>query len=667
MKKSIQFSQLLALLISAMMLASCASLYIQNGKEAYDNLKYHDAIYYLNKGVAKKQDPDAVRKLGESYLKVNDFEHAASTYEQIATFTDNTDADRINQARALMGIERYSDAKTILEGIISRDAGNQVAKELLQSCKTVDKMKSDSLLYLVEPVNIPVLDAMFSPYPYNGGLIFSSPTGKGESDPYTDKQYTNLFFSKKEGASWSNPEPLDGVNGSYHDAVAAVSPSGQNLIFTRSFQLNGGALAGNDQRVSTTQLYTSKMGSDGKWEKPTLVPFCDSKYMFAHPAFSPDGKTLYFASDMPGGFGEMDIWEAQLADNSWGTPKNLGGDVNSKGNEVFPTVKDENNIFFSSDAHESLGGLDILQSTRKNGVWENPVHISYPINTSTDDFGMVWNADGKGGYFTSDRYGTDKIYSFAFDDTRVTLNGLVTGKDSMLPLGGVRVTIKNLTDGTEQMVITDGEGKFTAELIKGKDYQMIADLEGYFKQTEGINTKTGENPINKVIEMSEVYITDQNGENGGNKGGENGGNNGGENGNNNGENNGGGKGKKYFGIYDISDIHWDYNKWDIRQDALPYLDNLAKVFRENPELKFELRSHTDCRGSFEYNDDLSSKRAKAAVDYLVKKGVPRSIIVSKGYGERELLNECSDGVFCTEELHEENRRTEFIVTGKKKQ
>lgn len=280
---------------------------------------------------------------------------------------------------------------------------------------------------------------------------------------------------------------------------------------------------------------------------------------------------------------------------------------------------------------------------------------------------MVWNADGKGGYFTSDRYGTDKIYSFAFDDTRVTLNGLVTGKDSMLPLGGVRVTIKNLTDGTEQMVITDGEGKFTAELIKGKDYQMIADLEGYFKQTEGINTKTGENPINKVIEMSEVYITDQNGENGGNKGGENGGNNGGENGNNNGENNGGGKGKKYFGIYDISDIHWDYNKWDIRQDALPYLDNLAKVFRENPELKFELRSHTDCRGSFEYNDDLSSKRAKAAVDYLVKKGVPRSIIVSKGYGERELLNECSDGVFCTEELHEENRRTEFIVTGKKKQ
>jgi outer membrane protein OmpA-like peptidoglycan-associated protein len=662
MKKRIQITQLLVLTISAMMLASCASLYIKNGKEAYNDLKYHDAIYYLNKGVAKKQDPDAVRKLGESYLKVNNFEKAATTYEQIATFTDNSDADRINQARALMGIEKYSEAKPILEGIISRDANNQVAKELLQSCKTVDRMKSDSLLYLVEPVNIPSSEAVFSPFPFNGGLIFSSPSGKGENDPYTDKTYTNLFYSKKEGASWTTPEALEGVNGNFHDAVAAVSPSGQTIVFTRSFQLNGGALAGNDQRVSMTQLYTSKIGADGKWEKPTLVPFCDSKYMFAHPAFSPDGKTMYFSSDMPGGFGEMDIWEAQLTDNSWGTPKNLGGDINSKGNEVFPTVKDENTLFFSSDTHESLGGLDILQSTRKNGIWENPVHISYPINTSTDDFGMAWNADGKSGFFTSDRYGSDKIYSFTFDDTRVTLNGLVTGKDSMLPLGGVRVTIKNLTDGTEQMVITDGDGKFTADLIKGKDYQMVADLEGYFKQTEGINTKTGENPISKVIEMSEVYITDTTGSgNNGNNNGNNGGNNGGETPGMTNAN-----GKKYFGIYDISDIHWDYNKWDIRQDALPYLDNLAKVFRENPDLKFELRSHTDCRGSFEYNDDLSSKRAKAAVDYLVKKGVPRAIIVSKGYGERELLNECSDGVYCDEAKHEQNRRTEFIVTGKKK-
>lgn len=635
-------------------------MYLKNGKEAYNNLQYHDAIYFLNKGVAKKDDADARRKLAESYLKVNNFDKAASTYELTNTYTDNTDADRINQARALMGIEKYQDAKTILEGILSRDAGNLVVKELLQSCRNVDKMKSDSLLFLVEPVNIPVLDAVFASYPYNGGLIFTSPNGKGEIDPYTDNSYTNLYFSKKEGSTWSNPVLLEGVNGQYHDAVATVSPSGQTMIFTRSFQLNGGALAGNDQRVSTTQLYMSKIGGEGKWEKPSLVPFCDSKYMFAHPAYSPDGKTLYFASDMPGGFGAMDIWESNLTDNSWSTPKNLGGDVNTKGNEVFPSVKSDGMIYFSSDAHESLGGLDIMSSSQKNGVWEHPVHVSYPINTSTDDFAMIWNADGKGGYFTSDRYGSDKIYSFSFDDSKVTLKGLVTGKDSMLPLGGVKVTIKNLTDGTEQMVISDGEGKFAAELIKGKDYQMIADLEGYFKQTENINTKTGENPINKVIEMAEVYITDQNNPDGSGKDG-NGKDGSGKDGSGK---DGNGKGPK--GVYDLPEIHWDYNKWYIRPDAVPYLDNLVKLFKENPDLKFELRSHTDCRGSYEYNDDLSSKRAKAATDYLVKKGVPRPIIISKGYGERELLNECTDGVFCDEPKHEQNRRTEFIVTGKKK-
>ena len=660
--------RIFALILTSVVLGSCASLYVKNGKEAYDNLQYHDAIYFLEKGVAKKDEPDARRKLAESYLKINNFEKAQSTYELTTTYTDNSDTDRINYAKALMGVEKYSEAKTILEGIISRDGSNQIAKELLASCKNVEKMKSDSLLYMIEPVHIPVLESVFAPYPYNGGLIITSPSGKGEKDPYTARTYTNLFFTKLEGASWSNPVPLEGVNGIYHDAVAAVAPSGQTLIFTRSFQLNGGALAGNDQKVSTTQLYTSKMGGDGNWEKPTLIPFCDAKYMFAHATFSADGTTLYFASDMPGGFGTMDIWESKFTDNSWSTPKNLGGNVNSKGNEVFPSIKNDDMLYFSSDAHQSLGGLDILSSMRKNGIWEKPVHISYPINTSTDDFGIIWNSDGKSGYFTSDRYGSDKIYSFNYDDSKVTWNGLVTGQDSMLPLGGVKVTIKNLTDGTEQMVISDGDGKFTAELVKGKDYQMIADLEGYFKQTDNLNTKTGENPINKIIEMSEIYITDPIVNNGENKNGKDGDD--GEDGDevDDGVDGKGGKNGKVGikGVYELPEIHWDYNKWDIRNDAVPYLDDLVTLFRDNPELKFELRSHTDCRGSFEYNDDLSAKRAKAVTDYLVKKGVPRSIIVSKGYGERELLNNCSDGVFCNEEKHEENRRTEFIVTGKKK-
>lgn len=642
MKKNAYILRIAGMFAVSLMLGSCATLYTNAGKDAYDNYKYNEAVYFLGKGVAKKDDADARRKLAESYLKVNDYDNALAAYEAASTYTDNTDKDRLNHARVLMAKQRYLDAKTILEGIVSRDANNAAAKQLLASCKNVEKFKADSMNYIIEPMAIPASGPVYSPYLYNGGMVFSSPSGSGELDPYTNKPYTNLYFTKREGAAWAAPSVLEGLNGNYHDGVAATSPAGTTIIFTRSFMLENGRIAGNDSKVSNTQLYSSRRNSDGIWEKPTVLPFCDNKYMFAHPTFSSDGKTLYFASDMPGGFGGMDIWVVKMTDNIWGTPMNLGGNINSVGNEVFPSLRKDDELYYSSDAIENLGGLDIMMSANRNGLWERPVHMSYPINSSTDDFSMAWNPDGKTGYFTSDRYGSDRIFSFIEDDTQVTLNGLVTGRDSKLPLGGARIVIKNLTDGTEQMYITDGNGKFTADLVKGKDYQMISELEGYFNQTDNFNTRGDEDPINKMIEMGELYVTDANTSPKDNSK------------------------VKAKGIYDLPDIHWDYNKWDVREDAYPYLDNLVKLFRENNNLKFELRSHTDCRGSYEYNDDLSAKRAKAVTDYMVKKGVPRSTIVSKGYGERELLNNCTDGVFCDESLHEENRRTEFIVTGKKK-
>jgi len=655
MKKNTLLKNYMALALASLMLASCASLYQKAGKEAYQNMEYSDAAYYLGKGIAKKDEADARRKLADSYMKVNDYDNALSNYEIIANYTDNTDNDRVNHARALMGKERYSDAKAILEGIVSRDAANVYAKQLLASCKNIDRMKLDSVNFIIETMMIPSPGSVYAPSLYNGGLLFSSPTGNGELDPYTKEAYTNLFFSKREGASWTAPEELPGINGNYHDAVATVSSTGNTMIFTRSYTLESGSLAGNENKISTTQLYSTRKGADGNWEKPTVLPFCDNKYMFAHPTFSSDSKTLYFASDMPGGFGGMDIWSVKMIDNVWGTPTNLGGNVNSVGNEVFPTLRRDDELYYSTDVIESMGGLDLMHSANRGGIWERPVHLSYPINSSHDDFSMTWNSDNKTGYFSSDRFGKDQIFSFIEDDTQVTLNAVITGKDSKLPLGGAKIKIKNLTDGTEQMYLSDGNGRITAQLPKGKDYQIISELEGYFSQTDNFNTRGYEDPINKSIEMAELYVSDADANGTGADG----------SGTSGGKNSKDKSSVKSKGIYDLPDIHWDFNKWNIRDDAYAYLDNLVKLFRENNNLKFELRSHTDCRGSFEYNDDLSAKRAKAVTDYMVKKGVPRSIIVSKGYGERELLNQCTDGVFCEESLHEENRRTEFIVTGKK--
>lgn len=737
MKNSLHITRIAALFISVLILSGCASTYLKHGKESFNNLEYKDAIYFFEKGLAKKDDADARRKLGESYLLTNDYRNASTTYEGINAYTDNTDKDRINNARSLMGIEKYAEAKTILEGVISRDPNNQVANDLLNSCKKIAELKKDSLQYLIEPVTIPVLPSLFSATHYDGGLIVSSPSGKGEKDPYTGNTYNNLFFTKKTGATWSNPVELENVNGKYHDAAAAVHPDGQMMVFTRSFQLNSGKMAGNDQKVSNTQLYTSKKSADGKWEKPYLLPFSDSKYMYAHPAFTKDGKKMFFSSDMPGTQGAMDIWEVDLNGGNWGTPKNLGTNINTKGNEVFPTVKGEDGLFFSSDAHQSLGGLDILSSSNRTGMWSIPQHISYPINTAGDDFGMIWNEDSKTGFFTSDRTGSDKLYTFTEEETTVKLDGLITDKNTLLPVKGAKIIVKNLTDGTEMMLITDENGKFTADLERGKNYQMLTEADGYFNQSDTFSTVGVSEPITKVIEMENMVTKDPT-----------------DDGsvivvNGTAINSQTGKpvpnatvtiknltdgttqtlttdakgnfiaelprGKDYqvilenkdlegvhnfttkgaernvpiaqsfemwkkgkqpqppladgstpSAVYTVPNIFWDYNKADVRPDAEPYLNDIVKLFKDNSDLKFELRSHTDCRGSDGFNIELSERRAKAAADFLIKKGVPRSSIVSKGFGEKYLVNGCSDGVDCSEKQHQENRRTEFMVIGKKK-
>lgn len=644
-------------LSAAIFLNSCASLYLKSGKEAYTDLKYQEAIKYLDKGLVKKEDENGRRMLAESYLRVNDYPNAVTQFEKANLYTGTTDIDRMNYARSLMGVGRYAEARTILEGIISRDAANQQAQNLLTSCKKADDLRADSLMFTVALVNLPAENPVFSALPYEGGLVVtSSPALKGDKDPYTSKAFTDLYFTKQEGSSWTSLQPLTAVNSKSHDAVAAVSPNGQTMILTRSFQIKNN-LSGNSKEENPTQLYISKKSPDGNWSKPEILPFCDVNNMYAHPSFSPDGTVLYFASDMPGGKGGMDLYKSTLMDGAWGNPVNLGGDINTKGDELFPSIKDAGTLYFSSNGHSTLGGLDILRTNLINGTWSIPQHLSYPINTSYDDFSMVFNPDGKTGYLSSDRSGSDKVYSFEMNDAQIKLEGIVTGKDSMLPLGGARITVQNLTDGTEKVYFSDGDGKFSIDLEPGKDYKIKTDLDGYFSQTEDVSTKgiNQSKTLKKIVEMPEVYVTDKNGNNSNSNGSNGSGNNGSNNGNN---------GQKK-GVYPVPNIYWDYNKWEIRPDAQPYLDDLVKLFRNNQNLKFEIRSHCDCRGSFEYNDDLSSKRAKAVTDYLITKGVPRSIIVSRGYGERELLNECSDGVYCDESKHQENRRTEFIVTDKK--
>lgn len=656
----------LAIGLAVLTLASCASLNIKEGISAYKEYEMDDAITLLEKGLNKKEDTEGRRSLADAYFQTNQYDLAIAQYELLSVSTAATDADRIAHGKALMASERYEDAETIFSGILSRDPSNEVAQSLKSSCKRVNEYKQDSSLYEVAPLMISGVDLAYAPVKYKEGILFTGENAvSGPKDNYTGLAYTDLFYAAGSGHNFSTAQRLDGVNQKYHDGIACISADGNTMILTRSHYKRKNVLEGNDLEESTTQLYSSTKDEEGNWTAPEELSINDPNFMFAHPSLSEDGKTLYFSSNKSGGFGGMDIWKVeQLESGEWGTPMNLGSRVNSKGDEVFPSLKSADSLYFSSDAQQTIGGLDILYSVNRNGAWSEPNHLAYPLNTSRDDFGVLF-VDGMSGYLSSDRSGLDQVYAFQIFEPSVVMSGVVTKKGSVEPLSNAKITIINKTDGTETIVMSDEVGMFEMPLITGKNYEVKVEKEGYFNITEQFDTKAIQS--NKIIEQNFALLPLSNDENiadGSGQGtGSNNNGDGSQNGSDTGNNNGSGNqtGINQNKPYEIPNINWDYNKYDIRPDAIPYLNYVVKLLKDNPNLRIEISSHCDSRGSDVFNDLLSQKRANEVVKYLVAKGVKRSMLISKGYGKRRLLNKCATGVECTEAEHQKNRRTEFLV------
>lgn len=657
-KTSIRLSLIAMTLV---LLGSCARVNLKDGMQAYDELRYQDAIQHLGKGLEKLDDESARRAYAASLYQTHRFAEARVQYEILAAKPGFSDADRINYGRTLMALKQYEDAEAVFNGILSRDPNNKVAERLSTSSKRAPAMRRDSSLYDVSQVFTDGLTSAYAPFVKDGKMYFSgTKTVVGEKDAYTGLSFTDLYVAPLNGPNMSKPEKVAGVNGSYHDGIATLSPDGATMVLTRSNYGTGKKLEVNDQSVNTMQLYASTMSEDGKWSTPVLLPFCKSSNMYAHPSFSPDGKSLYFSSDVSDGFGGMDLYSVSFENGTWGVPSNLGSSINTPGNEVFPSFRSADSLYFSSNAHQTLGGLDVLYSVKRGNSWDEPVQLPYPVNTSFDDFGMAFTNDGTSGFFSSDRSGRDNIYAFVANDNVYSLSGLVTRQFDGTPIEGAKITIQNLTDGTEEVFMSDELGMFENALTGGKDYKIKVEKDGFFAVSENVSTKnnSGNRQVKLNLELLDLSNPGDTANSGGDKGS--------GNGDNTGSDNQTGDGKLPKGInanspYQIPNILWDYDKADIREDARPYLDYVAKLLRDNPGLKVEVSSHADTRGSDFYNDELSNRRAQAVSQYLVSKGVKRSMLISRGYGKRKLLNKCGDGIECTEEQHQVNRRTEFKV------
>jgi len=642
---------------------------IQRAKKLMELYDYTKAINVLKHEVSKNPNNinnEAYLLLGKCYQKKNDVLSAKGWYEKAI---EKGNSDPINYywyAQFLRSLGEYQQAKVMFLKYASLDASDKRGIIYAGYCDSAVAWKNKPVLFDIR--NSIALNTKYGDFGttfFHDGIIFTSDrinkVKERLSYDWTGNQYLKLYYADP---TYPN-DYYDGFNQpklekrpfnlSYHDGPACFAQGDSLVYITRTNMARIKNEKGNKHiKTHLLKLFYSHYNGE-RWE--SFKPFFlnSDKYSVGHPTLTPDGKTLYFISDMPGGYGGTDIYMCKWENNKWGNPINLGPKINSFGNEMFPTITNTGELFFSSDGWPGYGGLDIFVTSKVNGEWTTPLNLHHPINSSYDDFSMIVKKDKTSGLFSSNRMegkGNDDIYGFKLKPNtenllvQKTLPEIVKIKDSVAkikanplfyvsgyvkdkithkPIPNASVFLLDENKGEVLVLKTDSAGFFSTPVkkdnpyvVKGMQTSYIADCEPFSFDT--INKKT-ELSIPRDLLLDKLDV---------NK------------------------------VFKVENIYYDFDKWNIRADAKPELDKLVRIMKENP-INIELRSHTDCRGSFAYNDGLSQRRAESAVSYIISEGISTGRLFARGYGKRQLINRCSDGVQCTEAEHQENRRTEFKI------
>ena len=599
-----------------------------------EQLQYVKAAKNYEKAVSKKPNNIAQKKLANTYRLMNDTKKGVDAYAKVVNQSNAEPIDRFYYAQMLMANRKHSDAANVLREYLKSNPGDKMAESMLKSCESPEVFMKDTAKYTVTKAKIGNVTEFYGPVQYKDGLVISaSIDGKGKDKvPQTGKSYYKLYFTKKDkNGSYSTPEKLSGnINkNELHTASATYSKDGSVVYYTAS----------NTDGLSKTELLENLIGlkinkdtiANGTYLKGSEFPYNSKSYSVGHPALTPDSKTMYFISDMPGGSGGTDIYETKWEGGKWAQPTNLGDKINSIGNEMYPYVDSLGNLYFSSNGHKGLGGLDIFKATKNGNAWTKVENMNYPINSSNDDFGFMIYADNKTGFLSSNRDGAaDKIYEFILQASKVNIGGKVLSKVDGKPIAGAKIEITDKARNTTDTVFTAEDGSYSYQLAPNTDFDITVSKEGFFSQSEDVSTVNQVDGMLKDFTLEELVkdkpvVIDEADDKG------------------------------------VRPIFYDFDKSEIRPDAFEPLNKLAKRLKDNPKITIELSSHTDSRGTDTYNQDLSFKRAKSAKKYLESKGVKPNRIKVKGYGETKPVNKCVDGVPCTDDEYQANRRTEFKV------
>lgn len=648
------FYTLLIICIAALLNVSCgADHYMKKGEKYLALGEYHDAAAEFktayNKTSPKDKDKrgERAKKLAGCYDRINSTQKAIAAYRNTIRYNKADIDTHLSFARVLMKNGSYKEAAKEFQIVLDSLPDNELAMSGLQSATTAQATKEAGSRYIVKKMDVfNSRRADYSPMLFGDEydqLYFTSTRNEAEGDELsgiTGTKAGDIFMSQKDDkGKWGKPEPIvSGLNTEFDEGACCFTPDQSQMYLTQC------TTDPNYPRYAT--IVTSNR-ADAAWSKASALEITrDTLSSYAHPAISPDGQWLYFTSDMPGGNGGYDIWRVRITSNGLGGVENLGEPVNTPGNEMFPTFRPNGDLYFSSDGHKGLGGLDIyiakVDKRTKKFVLEHP---GYPLNSQGDDFGMTFEGPHNRGYFSSNRgdgRGWDHIYSFEKPEIIQTVKGWVYERDGYELPDALVYMIGS--DGTNLKLNVKGDGSFTQVISPNVDYMILATCKGFLNHKEDLRVQ----PVTE----SEEYVLQ-------------------------------------FPLASIrvpvliDNIFYDFDKYSLRPESTKALDELIKLLNENPNVTIELSAHCDYKGSAEYNKTLSQKRAEAVVNYLIEHGIAKDRLSPVGYGKekpktiRKKLTEkypwLKEGDVLTEEfikkLDEEkqeicnqlNRRTEFVV------
>lgn len=684
---------------------------LERAKRFFDRTYYAESIPLYEKIVSEKPSAEAVKNLADSYYYTNDLKNA-QRYYRLLIRSYNQDLDRnyyFKFAQTLKATNSNEEASAALKEYHSKSANVQDVIDFENDTKTLENVSAIGNRYEIKNLAVNTENSEFGALRHNDSLIFAAVKKKpGLFDKvykWDNETYLNLVSVPMKNINSSDSTRhffAKELKTSMHESNVIFTKDGKTIYFTRNNYKNG-KRGKNEEKVSNLQIFKAEL-VNGKWTNVTSLPFNSDNYSVEHPALSSDEKTLYFASDMPGTLGSLDIFSVAVNGGAFGTPQNLGTGINTDKREQFPFVSKDNKLYFSSDGHLGYGSLDVFVSEIKNKEYGKVNNVGLPVNSNMDDFAFNIDSDNNEGYFSTNRTGgkgSDDIYQLKetkdliIEDCKQFIAGIITDVDTKLPLENAVVVLQGADKKQIHSTTTTADGKFNFTVTCESSYTVLASKENYTNNSKALvsgKTRDYTNDASmalkslEVIKLENQKIEEQK------------------------------KQKEALALIALKEaenkakkeaiveaeikkkeaivqaeikkkekvneimskekdvvkekdrliiktdpIYFDYDLWYIRKESKVILNRVFDLMKKYPEMVVEIGSHTDSRGDLKYNAELSGKRAQSTKEYLVGSGIDANRIIAKGYGESVPIIKCKTEESCSEEEHELNRRSEFVI------